>query len=109
MSTDKGADKRFILRRKDIKTFMPLNVTDHLLIRMNAAAEKKTNVAMLHDMILGYNRCILEQHDFIIDQLEAERAFFIMVLRKYVSKYGTMLLRSAPDAPAAPPKPEAGV
>ena len=94
MSTEEGTDNKFILRRKDIATFIPVNVTDNLLIRATAAAERKTISATLHDMIIGYNRCKLEKHDAIIVDLEVRLRFYLMVLGKYAAKYGKVPLQS---------------
>jgi len=43
MNTEQGADKKFILRRKDIASFIPVNANDRLLILATAACGKKDN------------------------------------------------------------------
>ena len=93
MRTEEGTDNKFILRRKDIATFIPVNVTDNLLIRATAAAEQKTISATLHDMIIGYNRCKLEKHDAIVADLEARLRFFIVMLGIYASRFGKIPLK----------------
>ena len=93
MRTEEGIDNKFILRRKDIATFIPVNVTDNLLIRATAAAEQKTISATLHDMIIGYNRCKLEKHDAIVADLEARLRFFIVMLGIYAPRFGKIPLK----------------
>ncbi len=92
MNIAQGTDKKFVLRRKDIVTFIPVNSTDNVLIRATAAAEQKTISATLHDMIIGYSRCKLEKHDAIITDLEVRLRFFLMILGKYSTSYGKVPL-----------------
>jgi hypothetical protein len=93
MNTEQGADKKFILRRKDIASFIPVNANDRLLILATAAAERKTISATIHDMIIGYNRCKLEGHEAIIADLEARLRFFIVMLGIYASRFGKIPLK----------------
>ena len=107
MSTEEGTDNKFILRRKDIATFIPVNRTDKLLLLATAAAEQKTISATLHNMIIGYNRCKLEGHEAIIADLAARLRFYLMLLGRYVTRYGVIHPQYTKKQ-SKPPKPEPG-